>query len=438
MLLVSTTMYKRIRLLGLVLIMMTSLAKAQTINSPYSRYGLGDIVPSQNILTRGMGGVSAAYNSQFDVNAINFQNPASYAHLKATVLDIGIEFDNRTLRAVDPPRKFNAYSPTISYIQLGFPVKKGGGWGFTLGLRPITRINYKIERPELVSGIDSINTLFEGSGGAYEANIGTGFSIVKNLTIGINAGYLFGSRDFSSRRSILNDTVFHYMSNHETKSNYGGLVADGGIQYRLSLGKTTFLRLGAYGSLKRTFNGSRDIIRETFQYNSGTGAPVSVDSVYHANDLKGDVVYPSTFGGGAIYEKSGKFLVGVDYSTTKWSDYRFFNETEPVRDSWTAHIGGQLFPTGGKSYWSNVFYRAGFSFGTDYISADKDLPKWSASLGAGLPMRKPAYSNQFSVINILLEVGQRGNKENLIRENFFRIGVGLSLSDIWFIKRKFD
>ncbi len=431
--LVSTTMYKKIRLLGLVSILLTSLAQAQTINSPYSRYGLGDVVPSQNILTRGMGGISAAYS---DFSTINFLNPASYARLQATSLDIGLELDNRTLRSTTPPRKFNAYSPTISYVQFGFPIKRGS-WGLNLGLRPVTRINYKIERPELIPGADSINTLFEGSGGAYEAHIGTGIKILKELTIGINAGYLFGSKDFSTRRSITNDTVFHYMSNHETKANYGGIVTNAGIQYTLKMSKTTFLRLGAYGSLKQTFNGHRDRIVETFRYDN-TGAPSTIDSVYRENDVKGDVVYPASYGAGIIFDKMGKFMLGVDYSTTQWSEYSFFGEKEPVRDSWTAHIGGQLFPQGGKSYWSNVFYRAGFSFGTDYISTGKDLPKWSASLGAGLPMRKPAYSNQFSVINLTLEVGARGNKTNEIRENFFRIGVGLSLSDIWFLKRKFD
>jgi hypothetical protein len=414
---------------------MTSLAKAQTINSPYSRYGLGDVVPSQNILTRGMGGISAAY---WDPVTINFQNPASYSRLIRTSLDVGLELDNRTLRAVDPPRKFNAYSPTISYVQFAFPIKRNGGWGVNLGLRPVTRINYKIERLSFVPGPDSINSLFTGSGGAYEAQIGTGFSLFKNLSIGINAGYLFGSKDFSTKTTILNDSVFHQMGNDEVKSNYGGVVANAGIQYRAKLSKAYFLRLGAYGNLKHTFNGSRDKIVETFQYNSGTGAPVTIDSVYHETDVKGDVVYPATFGAGIIFEKDLKWLIGVDYNTTQWSDYRFFGEAEPVRNSWSMNIGAQLFPTLGNSYWRRVFYRAGFSLGTDYISVDKDLPKWSASVGLGLPMRPPAYSNQFSVINLTLEVGQRGNKQNLIRESFFNIGVGLSLSDIWFLKRKFD
>ncbi len=133
-------------------------------------------------------------------------------------------------------------------------------------------------------------------------------------------------------------------------------------------------------------------------------------------------------------------MVGIDYNTTQWSNYRFFGESEPVQDSWTMHVGGQILPSGKnrERYWNNVLYRGGFSIGEDYINADNKLPKWSVSLGVSLPMVKPQYTNQFSVINVLLEYGQRGNKENLIRENFFRIGVGLSLTDIWFLKRKYD
>src|SRR5215216_7226414 len=45
-------------------------------NSPYSRYGIGDLVPNTNTVNRGMGGISAAY---VDALSINFNNPASYS-----------------------------------------------------------------------------------------------------------------------------------------------------------------------------------------------------------------------------------------------------------------------------------------------------------------------------------------------------------------------
>jgi len=438
MLSASTTMYKRIRQLGLVWFCLMSMAQAQTINSPYSQFALGDIVPSQNILTRGMGGISAAY---YDFNSINFLNPASYARLQATSLDIGVELDNRTLRSANPPRKFSAYSPTISYLQLGFPLKKNGGWGMNIGLRPITRVNYKIEQIVHLTGgtlDDSVNILHEGTGGAYEAHVGTGFVIMKGLTAGVNVGYLFGTKDSSVRRTFMNDSVFYFQSNHEAKVNYGGIVLNAGVQYTIPLNKTMLLRLGAYGNLKHTLNAKRDEIRETFRYNGTTGAPETIDSVYRESDVKGDVIYPASYGAGVIFDKLGKWMIGIDYSAEQWSQYRNYGKQEPVRNSYMVHVGGQLMPRGGKSYWNNVAYRTGFALGTDYITVDEDLPKWSASVGAGLPMRKPSYTNQFSVINITLEFGQKGNKQNLIRESFFRVAVGLSLSDIWFIKRKYD
>jgi hypothetical protein len=35
-------------------------------------------------------------------------------------------------------------------------------------------------------------------------------------------------------------------------------------------------------------------------------------------------------------------------------------------------------------------------------------------------------------------MGQRGNKADAIRENFFRVALGFNLSDIWFNKRQYN
>ena len=435
MLLVSSTTYKKISLLGIVWMCFLS-ANAQTENSPYSRYGLGDVLPSQNILNRAMGGVSAAYS---DFHTVNFLNPASYSKLKYTTLDFGVEVDNRTLRALDPPRKFSSSSPIVSYLQLGIPLAMKKDWGMNIGLRPLTRINYKIERNERLTGIDSLNTLFEGNGGAYEVYTGTGFGI-KNFSVGVNIGYLFGSKNFSTRKTFIPDSseVFYYQSNHETQANYNGLLLNGGIQWAGKLNKNTLLRLGAFGNLKKNLNASKDIIRETFQYNSTTGAVDSLDVASNQKGIEGKVDYPSTLGGGFIFDKPGKWMIGADITVTNWDDYRFFGEADQVQSSWKLHVGGQIIPKAGKNYLSYVAYRAGFQYGKDYIKIDKDLPVWGFSAGASFPMRKAAYTNQFSMINLGIELGQRGNKDNLVRESFFRFSVGLSLSDLWFVKRKYD
>jgi hypothetical protein len=125
-------------------------------NSPYSRYGLGDLVPSTNINLRGMGGISAGYN---DFLSINFNNPASYGSFQTlkeqtakkiargrAILDIGMNFENRTLREPNNTDKFSASNALFSHVQVGIPLRQNLGLSF--GIRPITRVSYKLNKIE--------------------------------------------------------------------------------------------------------------------------------------------------------------------------------------------------------------------------------------------------------------------------------------------------
>src|ERR1700674_1787319 len=93
-----TTLYKNIVLTICLATACISLAAQE--NSPYSRYGLGDLVPTGNIINRSMGGISIGY---FDNQSVNFLNPASYSKLKVTTFDLGFELDNRTIREPNNP-----------------------------------------------------------------------------------------------------------------------------------------------------------------------------------------------------------------------------------------------------------------------------------------------------------------------------------------------
>jgi hypothetical protein len=88
---------KKIGVAALLLFLCFNL-KAQ-VNSPYSRYALGDLVSGQNIVNRGMGGVAAAY---YDYRSVNFVNPASLANLKLTTFDVGFVYNTLTLRRKSP------------------------------------------------------------------------------------------------------------------------------------------------------------------------------------------------------------------------------------------------------------------------------------------------------------------------------------------------
>lgn len=409
---------------------------------------MGDLVPNTSIINRSMGGVAAAYadyDKRYDdrglpkVQTINFLNPASYSKLRITSFDLGFEVDSRTINAVSQGDKFNSKSAIISYVQLGLPLSRKHGLGMNLGLRPVTRVNYKIQRTEKMPGFDSIAHLFEGIGGSYQVFAGLGKSF-KNLSVGFNTGYFFGTKDYSTRNIFLPDSVdnIYYKANYETKANFGGLFFDAGAQYQAQLNKTTILHLGVYGTVKRKYNVTKDYEVNTYSYDANGGI-YRVDSVYSQNGLKGELVYPTTMGAGFFLEKIDKWQLGADFTTTSWDEYRFFGQKDSTTKSWLVKVGGQVTPNlySATSYWSRVTYRAGFYFGPDYIRANGDLPQFGVSAGVGLPVRKNPYTNQFSFINISLEYGKRGNKSNLVSENLFRVAAGFTLSDLWFIKKKY-
>ena len=417
-------------------------------NSPYSRYGLGDIVPKTNIVSRGMGGIAAGFS---DFQSINFINPASYANIKSTIFEIGAEADTRTLKSTKPAGTFSATNAVISYIQLGFPIKmkkankKDIFWAMNVGLRPVSKINYKISKLERLSGVDSLGSLFEGSGGVNQAYIGTAVSI-KRFSFGVNGGYMFGNKDYSTRLTFLNDTVHFSQSNTETKSNFGGLFMNGGVQYEFRINqkdskRQNILRFGAYGNIKQTLSASKTSIAETVLFDAG-GNKFRVDSVYESN-VTGNVIYPASVGVGVTYQ-TANWLFGADFETTKWKDYRYFNQPDMVQNNWKVRVGTEYFPlkenTPYKKYFNFVKYRFGFYYGPDYIRLSNTLPEYGVSFGAGFPLklRKGYYETQSSILNTAIEFGSRGNNKSNLRESSLRISVGLSLSDLWFGRAKYQ
>lgn len=457
-----STRYISIFFVACLQLMASEILNAQD-NSPYSRFGIGDLHPSTSILNRGMGGISAAYADQFSVN---FSNPASYSRFFSLLegkskkssygrilLDVGLNFDNRTLRETNNPKKYTVGNAYFSYLQLGIPIKKD--LGIVFGLRPISRINYKVGRNERlfdpVTGlpIDSAITEFSGNGGTFLFNTGIGYAI-KNFSVGINAGYLFGRKDYSTQRTFINDSVAYAASNHQTKTALGDLFFNAGMQYRVDLnkGKTKYLQFGVFGNTKQNINSTSDIIRETFS-RGADGADFRIDSVSENLNIKGKIIFPATFGGGFLIEKlqdikSGGWLFGIDYTQSSWNDYRYNGQIDSVRNNWKLKIGGQIKPSLKESKYKNYMaYRAGLFLGNDYVFLNKKLPEIGVTAGITLPIAnlkdaQRRFRTQYSLVNISAEYIKRGKKDNLLRENLFRVSVGFSLSDLWFTKRKYE
>lgn len=430
---------------------------AQT-NSPYSRFGLGDVSSSTNVSLRGLGGISAGYA---DILSVNFNNPASYSQFQAiveqrskklasgrVVLDVGTNFDSRSLIAPNTVNKFTSNDLLFSYVQVGLPLRKN--WGLSFGIRPLSKISYLINKDEYLLNapndtIERAITQFRGTGGSYLPSIGTGFAI-KNLSAGFNLGYLFGSRENTTLRSLVNDSIQYYSSEHTTNTSFGNLFFNAGIQYLIKIRETktdvTNLRLGFSGNWKQTIKGTQDRMVQTFTRGSA-GEELRIDSVYENNGISGKVIYPSSYKSGFVLQRNNTngsgWLFGADYTINKWSEYKFFGQKDSVQDNWMLNVGAQLTPRAKQNYFSQVTYRFGFFTGQDYIKVQNKLPLFGASFGMALPVRPSRMApNQFTILNLGLEYMKRGNDNNLLKENLFRFSLGLNLTDLWFGKRKYE
>ena len=444
---------KRFCVLGLFSLPLTLCAQ---FNSPYSRYGLGDLAPGTNISIRGMGGISTAYADRISVN---FNNPASYSRFFATkqrnsnklengrvIFDAGIHVDSRSLIAPNTPQSFTATDAVFSYFQVGIPLRQN--WGLVFGLRPLNRIGYKINREEQLfdpitgDSIERALTEFNGSGGGFLPSVGMGYAL-GGFSIGVNMGYMFGNRETNPKRAFYNDSVSYYASEHNRRFSYGGLYFNSGLQYQFSLKNYTSVRLGLAGNWKQTISGSKDALTQTYVAGAA-GESLQIDSVYGENDIAGEMIYPTQISGGIILERNtpngSGWLFGLDYSKGKWSEYRFFGAKDSVQDNWRINAGGQFYPKPTNAYFSRVTYRFGFFTGKDYLKINnKDLPVYGASFGMALPIRLSRQApNQINYVNVGLEFQRRGNDENPLKENLFRFSLGFNFTDLWFMKRRYD
>ena len=70
------------------------------------------------------------------------------------------------------------------------------------------------------------------------------------------------------------------------------------------------------------------------------------------------------------------------------------------------------------------------------------LDETGMSFGVSLPLGgfySAANVAGYSNLNLGIELGERGvNTDGLVRERFWTIRIGLSLNDLWFIKRQYN
>ena len=136
-------------------------------------------------------------------------------------------------------------------------------------------------------------------------------------------------------------------------------------------------------------------------------------------------------------EKKNSWFFGVQYENKLSSGFEniFLNiRNVTYRDANSISFGGYFIPDSSSlvSYWKRIKYRFGIKNDKKSIIVN-NLPinQFSLNLGLGLPIAG------LSKANFGLEIGKIGD-DDLIKENYFSLKLGLSLNDVWFIKRRYN
>jgi hypothetical protein len=435
------------------------------INSPFSRYGLGnEIQISQNATSQAMGGFTAAYTASMNGSfgqSINFNNPASFGTIYMTTFDLGVNFTNTKLKqeSTNKQEKSNYLIP--NYLVIGVPLSKEKKMGMAFGLRPLTQVNYSINELKLVSSTgDTLYNNYVGSGGLNQVFLGLGKSW-KNISVGFSTGVNFGRKKIQNIKSLdyNSDSTYLYQTMASTNTVYGGVFLNLGILGETTLkskthAKTTdkteySLSYGATATLDQNMSAKQDVLRTTGIFTSTTEN--AIDTAYYGKELPGKIKMPALITTGiALHKKEisnrgtyDQWVIGIQYDKSAWKDkYSNYGTTDPLSNAWMMRVGVQFCPNpfDYENYFSTVTYRAGYYTGKDYINFDnKGLTVSAFTLGMGLPIRKyRSYDYQFTVLNLALQMGQRGSSVNDFKESFIQFTLGYSLSDIWFNKRKYD
>ena len=402
---------------GFILMSLTSFSQSIS-SSPYSLYGVGSLYDSDFGSIPSIGSSGIALPSSIFINNLN---PASlgYLPLNHFMFDIGGKAIATTYESGSRSEKRNNFQ--FSHIAFAFPVTKNSG--FSVALRPYSSATFKISNLKLpISDSQEFYYLTAvGSGGLNNFDFSYGYRFGKKISIGASATVLFGNT--TDDRSYL---ISNSITSISKKTDYNGVKATLGAQYQID---STFTIASTF-KMPTKVKASKVQTVETL-----TNEVVTTVESDVASDTD-DYYMPLEIGVGISKHFKNNLNMTIDYEKSLWKNanqselYGNFVNQDRFALGFTYSANKNV-----RSYWDRIQFAAGANFDTGYLEVDrKRVNNAAISIGVSLPIE-----NTFSALNISYSYGQKGKiSDNLIKENYHKLSLNLSLDGIWFVKRKFE
>lgn len=388
-------------------------------NSPYTRYGYGELANRSFGAGRSMGGVGIGLRSPRQINPMN---PASYSCMDSLTFLFDFGASAQLSWFSDANGKQNDLNGNVEYMAMQFPLHRKAA--MSVGLMPYSHVGYKFgEAKKSAEGL-LYSEQFEGVGGLNLLYAGLSIDIwKKRLSVGANINYLFGSITHSSQ------SIYSYESPNATSVNktvmfkIKNATFDLGAQYTHRLSKTENMVFGLKYSPKMKLS------NETYQ---------SISSTTSVIDTLTGLAYdkPVELGAGISYIKTDKLTIAADIDYQKWSDVWYAGKSEQFDNRLKIAAGAEWIPNlYSRPFFNRVRYRTGASYTGSYVKINgRGYNELSFNLGAGFPITDGrSYINvSFDYVKITPEI------KTMIDEQYFRMTISYTFNEYWFFKKKLE
>ena len=389
--------------------------------SVYTRYGIGDMDYTYSARSLGIGHTGTA---QMNRDYVEILNPASWTALNFTRIEFSLVLNGVLLK--DANKSTYLTDADFKGFTFAFPISRKYGIGFASGLIPYSRISYEIiQKNKAVAPVTSdYTTTYEGSGGLTRLFLGSTFRTSFDWTIGATLEYYFGTLKYDSKVDF--DNPKFKSTNYELiyrPTGFGttvGLISQD-LSGLFNSETISNLRLGVSVNFISNLTTDTSLV---------TDPNTRVDTISSGNTT---LKVPVRVSAGLSMVLADEYNINLDYLYQPWTDFRIgskhFNE---LRDVHKISAGFEYYPKRSlkSSFLEQIVWRAGLSYElSQYNINSTGINQYSVFGGFSIPL---GVGNSF---DLGLEYSYRGTTEaNLIRENFFRINIGISFGELWFVR----
>jgi hypothetical protein len=372
---------------------------------------------------------------------VNMLNPASYSAIDSLTMIFDVGISGQITNFKEGGKKLNRKTADFDYAVALFRVMPK--MGVSVGVVPFSNVGYSYTSQDRVGTTTTTSSMvYTGSGGFSQAFLGLGYEPLKGLSVGANFSYFWGKYDKGLNITSSDSYVKTITKMYGTKIN--SYKIDLGAQWQQAVSKHDVLTLGATVGIGHKLGGDATMSVLTTDPQTSTSDTTTV-TLSDAFEL------PMTFGVGAALVHNKSLTIGADYAYERWGSLSFPQSNETTdryemsssvfRDRHKVTVGADWIPEPNmnvrSSFFKRIHYKLGASYATPYYYIKgQDGPR-ELMLSAGFSIPIINSWNNRSLLNISAQWVNSSSKD-FIKENTFRINIGLTFNERWFAKWKVD